>query len=75
MFFGLSICLRFRYIFRQHLQMLQGQFRYQTLHLLVPEFLVHCDNELQGDLSLVRVAGIHTFLDFSDHQTERKRGL
>ena len=72
MLFGFGICLRFWYVFRQHLQMLQRQLRYQSLHLLVPEFLVDCDNKLHGYLSLVRVAGLYTFLNFSNHQAERK---
>jgi hypothetical protein len=42
---------------------LQRQLGYEPFNLLVAELLVYCDNDLHGDLSLIRVAGIHTFFD------------
>lgn len=50
--------------------MLQGQLRYQTFNLLVAELLVYCDDDLHGDLSLIRVASIHAFFDFGKDKTE-----
>ena len=43
--------------------MLQRQLRYEPFYLLVTELLVYCDNDLHGDLSLIRVTGIHALLD------------
>ena len=55
--------------------MFQSQLRYQSLHLLITEFLIHCNNELQRDLSLLRVAGIDTLLDLGKDNPEGEAGL
>lgn len=43
--------------------MLQWHLGYEPFYLLVAELLVYCDHDLHGDLSLIRVACIHAFLD------------
>jgi hypothetical protein len=45
---------------------LQWQLGYEPFNLLVAELLVYCDHDLHGDLSLIRVAGIHAFLDLGE---------
>jgi hypothetical protein len=42
---------------------LQWQLGDEPFYLLVAELLVYSDHDLHGDLSLIRVAGIHAFLD------------
>ena len=55
--------------------MLQCQLGYEAFYLLVTELLVYCDHDLHGDLSLIRVAGIHAFLDFGQDEAEREGSL
>jgi hypothetical protein len=54
---------------------LQRHLRYEPFHLLVTKLLVNGDDNLHGDLSLVRVAGIHAFLDLGEDDTEGKGSL
>ena len=50
--------------------MLQRHLGYEPFYLLVTELLVNGDDNLHGDLSLVRVAGIHAFLDLGQDEAE-----
>ena len=55
--------------------MLQRHLGYEPFYLLVTELLVNGDDNLHGDLSLVRVAGIHAFLDLGEDEAEREGSL
>jgi len=54
---------------------LQWHLRYEAFYLLVTELLVNSDDNLHGDLSLVRVAGIHAFLDLGEDEAEGEGSL
>ena len=55
--------------------MLQRHLGYEPFYLLVTELLVYGDDNLHGDLSLVRVAGIHAFLDLGEDKAEGEGSL
>ena len=55
--------------------MLQWHLGYEPFYLLVTELLVYGDDNLHGDLSLVRVAGIHAFLDLGEDKAEGEGSL
>ena len=55
--------------------MLQRHLGYEPFHLLVTKLLVNSDDDLHGDLSLVRVAGIHAFLDLGEDKAEGEGNL
>ena len=55
--------------------MLQRHLGYEPFHLLVTKLLVNSDDDLHGDLSLVRVAGIHAFLDLGEDKAEGEGSL
>lgn len=55
--------------------MLQRHLRYEPFYLFVTELLVNGDDNLHGDLSLVRVAGIHAFLDLGEDEAEGEGSL
>ena len=55
--------------------MLQRHLRYEPFYLLVTKLLVNGDNNLHRDFSLIRVAGIHAFLDLGQDEAEGEGSL
>jgi hypothetical protein len=54
---------------------LQRHLGYEPFYLFVTELLVNSDDNLHGNLSLVRVAGIHAFFDLGKDKAEGEGSL